>query len=147
MTNEITAKQGTQAIDPSRLQSGQWCHRTQKTIGQGDIDASYSGDRIGMGQPVRKPFSWRGALWVCTGKSHLDGGTATAYRLIHPQLFDGTPVSYGEKGADGDAARADPNAFYHGMSVKHAGQTMALCGPPVTFAPGQTEQPDLFAEL
>jgi hypothetical protein len=84
---------------------------------------------------VRKPFSWRGTLWVCVGKSHLNGGTATAYRLIHPQLFDG------------DAARADPNGFYHGMSVKHAGRTMALCGPPVTFMPGQTEQPDLFGGL
>ena len=44
-------------IDPARLASGEWCHRAQKTLGQGDIYASYSADRIGMGQPVRKPFT------------------------------------------------------------------------------------------
>jgi len=49
-------------IDPARLASGQWCHRANKTIGQGDISKSYSADRIGMGQPVRKPFEWQGGL-------------------------------------------------------------------------------------
>jgi hypothetical protein len=44
------------SIDPKRLQAGTWCHRANKTIGQGDISASYSADRIGMGQPVRKAF-------------------------------------------------------------------------------------------
>ena len=53
-------------------------------------------------------------------------------------------MSYGEKTADADAARADPNGFYHGMSVKHAGQILVLCGPPVTFVPGETEQLALF---
>ena len=30
----------TFAIDPARLAPGAWCHRQEKTIGQGDIAAS-----------------------------------------------------------------------------------------------------------
>ena len=148
MTKIITEAANTQAVVPSRLKSGQWCHRAQKTIGQGDIAASYSADRIGMAQPVRKPFSWQGGFWVCVGMGHLRGvTTAEAYRLIHPQVFDGEPLSYSAKTANSEAARADPNGFYHGMSVKHAGQIMILAGPPATFAPGQAEQGDLFSGL
>lgn len=142
MTNDIEPI----AIDPARLASGQWCHRAEKTIGQGDINASYSADRIGMGQPVRKPFSWRGGLWVCVSNGYRGKDTvaAEAYRLTHPAAFDGEPTTYAEKTRDGDAARADPNGFYHGMSVKHGGQSYVLTGPPVAFVPGQTEQLALF---
>ena len=133
-------------IDPARLASGEWCHRAEKQIGQGDINASYSADRIGMGQPVRKPFSWQGGLWVCVGNHYRGKDTlsAEAYRLAHPATFDGKPLTYAEKTRDGDAARADANGFYHGMTVKHAGATFVLCGPPVTFVAGQTEQLSLF---
>jgi hypothetical protein len=132
-------------IDPARLASGQWCHRAQKTLGQGDISASYSADRIGMSQPVRKPFEWKGGLWVCVGKGHRGGEvSAEAYRLVHPQMFDGEPMTYAARVRNGDAARADANGFYHGMLVKHAGAEFVLCGPPVTFAPGQSEQLSLF---
>lgn len=132
-------------VDPARLASGEWCHRVQKTVGQGDIYASYSADRIGMGQPVRKPFTWQGALWVCVAIRHRGGIQSTeAYRLVHPAMFDGAPVSYGAKTADGDSARADPNGFYHGMSVKHARSTFVLSGPPVIFVPGESEQLAFF---
>ena len=132
-------KTGPQAelVDPDRLASGKWCHRTQKTIGQGDISASYSADRIGMDQPVRKPFSWNGALWVCVGiRYHGDELSAEAYRLTHPQIYDGEPFSYGDRVRNGDAGRADASGFYHGMSVKHGGTEFVLSGPPVSFAPG-----------
>ncbi len=46
-------------VDPSRLASGQWCHKAEKQIGEGDIRASYSADRIGMSQPVRRPWCCR----------------------------------------------------------------------------------------
>ena len=70
-------------VEPERLASGKWCHHAQKTLGQGDISASYSADRIGMGQPVRKPFTWNGGLWVCVGIRYRGGAeTAEAYRLI-----------------------------------------------------------------
>jgi len=140
MTGDVTL------IDPARLATGRWCHRAQKTLGEGDISKSYSADRIGMGQPVRKPFEWQGSLWVCVGIGyHRGGGTsAEAYRLVHPQMFDGAPLSYAARAKDGDNARADVSGFYHGMRVKHAGADFVLCGPPVTFAPGQSEQLSLF---
>lgn len=55
-----------------------------------------------------------------------------------------TPLSYGEKTADGDAARNDPNGFYHGMLVTWRGMPMVLCGPPVVFVPGEAAQLDMF---
>ena len=70
--------------------------------------------------------------------------TAEAYRLKHPVTFDGVPQTYAQKTADSDAARADPLGLYHGMSVRHDGGLFALCGPPVNFVPGQSEQLALF---
>lgn len=132
-------------VDSDRLASGKWCHRAQKTIGQGDISASYSADRIGMDQPVRKLFSWNGGLWVCVGiRYHGNVESAEAYRLVHPQIFDGDTVTYGYKVANGDDARADASGFYHAMSVKHGGTKFVLSGPPVTFAPGEKQQLALF---
>lgn len=134
-----------QRVDPARLESGHWCHRAEKTIGQGDISASYSGDRIGMGQPLRKPFAWQGSLWVCVGMGYRSGSeSAEAYRLIHPQAFKGEAVTYADKVRNGDSSRADPRGFYHGMSVRHGGEDFVLAGPLVTFAPGQSEQLSLF---
>lgn len=140
MTGDVTM------IDPARLATGRWCHRANKTLGQGDIAKSYSADRIGMDQPVRKPFEWKGGLWVCVGIGYQCGGVASAeaYRLVHPQVFCGESVSYAERVRNGDAARADANGFYHGMRVKHAGAEFVLCGPKVIFAPGESEQLSLF---
>ena len=136
----------TFAIDPARLAPGAWRHDVEKTIGQGDVAASYSGDRIGMDQPIRKSFEWQGSLWVCVGMSHRgEIHSAEAYRLVHPQRFNGEPTTYREKTRDGDAARADPKGFYHGMTVKHAGQKLVMEGPPATFIQGQIAQLDLFA--
>lgn len=145
MTIAATCEPRIEAVDPERLAPGKWCHRLQKTVGQGDISASYSADRIGMGEPVRKPFSWNGGLWVCTGvRYHSGRETVEAYRLTHPQVFDGESVTYRSKTIDGDAARADPCGFYHGMTVKHAGAMFVLSGPPVTFIPGEVAQSSLF---
>jgi hypothetical protein len=135
----------TENVDPARLAPGQWCHRRDKTIGEGDIHASYSADRIGMAQPVRKPFSWKGAQWVCVSFRYSgDEEFAEAYRLVARPVFDGEPVSYAAKTADGEAARADPNGFYHGMTVRHGGQDYVLCGPPFVFIPGEAAQLSLF---
>jgi len=132
------------SLDSARLRWGTWCHRTEKMTGEGDIAASYSADRIGLGQPLRKPFEWRGSLWVCVG---LGYESAEAYRLMHPQAFDGAPVTYRAKVADGEAARKDPNGFYHAMSVSYGGSTFVLCGPPALFVPGESAQMDLFGVL
>ena len=146
MNAVLKQEQHGQPVDPARLASGHWCHRVNKQVGEGDIRASYSADRIGMDKPVRKPFTWQGGIWVCTGFRYHGGERmfAEAYRLIHPKIFEGTAHTYAERVADGDAARADQSGFYHGMQVKHAGGELVLTGPPVTFVPGQTEQLSLF---
>ncbi|WP_148253623.1 hypothetical protein [Aidingimonas lacisalsi] len=136
----------TYAVDPTRLAMGRWCHRAERTIGEGDIHASYSADHIGMGRPVRPPFSWKGALWTCVGTGYGNGDvvSAKAYRLVPVRLFDGTPVTYAVKTRDAGTARADANGFYHGMLVKSAGKSFVLCGPPALFVPGRSEQMSLF---
>lgn len=135
----------THTVDSARLAFGQWCHRTDKIIGEGDIAASYSADRIGMGEPVRKPFQWNGAWWLCVSRRHRGTESeAEAYRLVHPQAFTGQLTSYREKVIDGDAARSDPNGFYHGMAVKHAGNVFVLSGPPAVLVPGEAAQLELF---
>jgi hypothetical protein len=149
-TNEIphvaTPESQIFTVDSARLEYGTWCHQADKTVGEGDIAASYCADRIAMTGSIRKPFRWQGSDWVCVGKSFRGGvNSAEAYRLVHPQQLQGDSTTYREKTRDGDAARADPNGFYHGMTVTHAGQTMVLCGPPAIFIPGQSAQLDLFA--
>ena len=132
-------------VDPARLSSGEWSHRQSRQIGEGDIAASYSADRIGLGQTIRKPFEWQGSLWINVGNAiGLGIDSAQAYRLIRPDHFDGEPVTYAKKKSDSDAARSDPNGFYHGMIIYQGSQARVLCGPPVCFVPGQTEQLDLF---
>jgi hypothetical protein len=130
-------------VDAARLQHGVWGPRSEKALGEGDIVASYSADRIAMGRPVRKPFSWQGALWVCIGLDYRGGvTTAEAFRLTQAEVFSRKPVSYAEKTADVQRARADPNGFYHGMIVKHAGNSRVLCGPPALFVTGQPDEPE-----
>jgi hypothetical protein len=108
---------------------------------RGDINASYSADRIASGQPVRKPFQHDGALWVCTGitGSGLTASGSTeheAYRVVPVRAFEGKPASYSERTGTADsaeAARHDPKGFYHGMVVKLAGEALVLRGPPMRF--------------
>lgn len=136
----------TYTVDPARLATGRWCHRAERTLGEGDIHASYSADHIGMGKAVRPPFTWKGGLWTCIGMGygHGDVISAEAYRLVPVGLFDCSPVSYREKTRDADTARADRNGFYHGMLVNSAGKSFVLCGPPALFVPAQSEQLTLF---
>lgn len=141
-----TAARITHKVDPDRLALGRWDAGQEQHVGEGDIYASYSADRIAMTGKVRRPFTFQGQAWVCTGT--LGGGgieVSTAYRLVPLEHFEGTAVSYAEKTKDCAAARADPDGFYHGMTVLHRGQPHVLCGPPVNFVPGPVIQPGLFA--
>ncbi len=143
MTSSNATAEDVHLVDPARFSSGAWCYRTHKTVGRGDIYASYCADRIGMGQPIRKPFVWKGTLWACVGMSWVPGAvTARAYRLVPAEMFEGTAVRHAEKGAA--AARADPLGFYHGVIVAHAREAFVLRGPPAAFAPGGGEQLSLF---
>ena len=131
-------------VPPSRLATGTWSHELDRQTGEGDIHASYSADRIGMGQPIRRPFMYEGLRWVCV--SFRPGPEAEAYRLVHPAAFSGAPISYTEKVSrnQGDDARADPMGFYHGMTARSGGEDLVLCGPPVRFVQGHEPQYSLF---
>jgi hypothetical protein len=134
-------------VDPARLADGEWDHRIEKYIGEGDMASSYSADRIAEARPIRRPFTWQGSLWVCVGSAFRQGvNSLSAYRLTPVERFSGTPTTYSEKTIDGEAARNDPNGFYHGMQVTHAGKTWVLCGPGATFVAGQAAQMSLFSE-
>jgi hypothetical protein len=128
-------------VEPSRLAYGAWCHASEKQIGEGDIRASYSADRIGMGQPIRKPFRYSGELWVCVGTGPSG---AEAYRLVHPSLYGGTVRTYHDRCRDGDRGRDDPAGFYDGIIVRHAGRELVMVGPPVMFVAGEEAQLSLF---
>jgi hypothetical protein len=111
-------------------------------MNEGDIPASYSGDCIAMGQPVRKPFRMDGEMWLTIALSN-DG--ARAYRLCPLRVFNGTPTTYRDKSGTSEcaeAARNDPNGFYDRMTVKHGGQQFVLCGPEVQIVASQHE--DVF---
>ncbi len=128
-------------VEPSRLAIGAWCHASERHLGEGDIRASYSADRIGMGQPIRKPFRYAGELWVCVGTSPSG---AEAYRLVHPSLYGGAARTYHDRCRDGDCARGDRAGFYDGIIVRHAGRELVMAGPPVTFVAGEEAQLSLF---
>jgi hypothetical protein len=128
-------------VEPSRLAYGGWCHATDKHIGEGDIRASYSADRIGMGQPIRKPFRYAGELWVCVGTGPAG---AEAYRLVHPSLYKGIARTYHDRCRHGDRARSDQAGFYDGIIVRHAGRDFVMIGPPATFVAGEEAQLSLF---
>ncbi|MDM7955359.1 hypothetical protein [Blastomonas sp.] len=128
-------------VEPSRLAFGAWCHASERQCGEGDIRASYSADRIGMGQPIRKPFRFAGKLWICVGTG-CSG--AEAYLLVHPSLYGGTVRTYHERCRDGDRARADQAGFYDGIIVCHAVRELVMAGPPVMFVAGEEAQLSLF---
>jgi len=137
----------TFAVHPARLA---W-RGAGREICEGDIHASYSADVIAMQGRVRKPFKWRDALCVCTsisGSGLTDSGTQEheAYRIVPVKMFTGKTTTYSEKtdrAEDAEAARNDPNGFYHGMTIKHGGESFVLCGPPIRFtAETSPERPD-----
>ncbi len=129
----------TRDVNPARLAWGTFDHQQNDYVNEGDIPASYSGDSIAMGQPVRKPFRMDGEMWVAIGLSNRG---AQAYRLCPLRIFNGIPTTYPEKtgsAALAEAARNDPNGFYDRMTVKHGGKEFVLCGPEVQIVAGQSE--------
>ena len=127
----------TVGVNPARLAWGKYDHGRNRDIGEGDIHASYSADTIATSGKIRKAFRWQAKLMVTVSLSRRDGiEQAEAYQLIPLKVFCGGAMSYGEKtGAaeDAEAARNDPNGFYHGMTVKQGSEPFVLVGPPVVF--------------
>ena len=145
--NASPRQRETVAVNPARLA---W-RGAGREVCEGDIHASYSADVIADGGRVRKPFKWCDGLWVCTsisGSGLTESGTQEheAYRIVPARMFTGTMKSYHEKTAraeDAEAARNDPNGFYHGMTITHGGEKLVLCGPPIRFtAEISPERPD-----
>ncbi|KUJ77240.1 hypothetical protein [Ruegeria profundi] len=130
-------------VDPARLSSGRWCHERDRQIGEGDIAASYSADKIALEGRVRSPFKWQKVLWVSVGSAWPhDKQGVQAYRLLPTRFFDGTPISYHENTMLGDEARTRPEGFYHGMSVHYGKQPHVLVGPKAIFLPSkEAEEP------
>lgn len=123
------------AIDPQRLAWGTWDDTTHRHLGEGDVSASYSTDLIAQGR-VRKPFILRGEFWVATNRGLK---TATVFRLVSAEQFEGEATSYEQKvhPDSGRTARNDPLGFYHGMAVKRGGKRYVLSGPPLTLVRGE----------
>ena len=137
----------TFAVHPARLA---WRGAARETC-EGDIHASYSADVIASNGRVRKPFRWKDGLYVCTsisGSGLTESGMPEheAYRMVPATTFMGTTATYREKtdkAEDAEAARNDPNGFYHGMTIKHGGASFVLCGPPIRFtAEASPERPE-----
>ncbi|AJE47980.1 hypothetical protein [Celeribacter indicus] len=132
-------------VDPARLASGAWCHTRDRQIGEGDISASYSADKIGLEGRVRSPFKWQNALWVSVGgTSKGDYRAVQAYRIIERRFFDGTPITYQES----VSAPKPLEGFYHGMAVKWGKLDCVLIGPASLFLPSEKkaapEQANMF---
>jgi hypothetical protein len=125
------------AVSPARLAWGRYDHTRHRDSGEGDIYAAYSADTIASAGKIRKPFNWHGQLMVTVSLCGRDGtAEAEAYRLLPVKGFAGKAVTYGEKignAESAEAARNDPNGFYHGMLVKQGGESIVLVGPPVVF--------------
>jgi hypothetical protein len=141
------AKTVTIPVNPSRLAWGKHDHGRKRDIGEGDIYASYSADTIATAGKIRRAFRWQAQLMVTVSLSGHGGiAQAEAYHLIPLKGFAGTTMSYAEKIGDADiaeAARNDPNGFYHGMTVKHSSEAFVLAGPPVLFvAAEEAQRPD-----
>lgn len=133
-------------VHPTRLA---WQGAGRETC-EGDIHASYSVDVIAMNGRVRKPFKWKGDLYACTsisGSGVTESGTQEheAYRIVPVQMFTGKTKTYSDKtdrAEDAEAARNDPTGFYHGITIKHGGESFVFCGPPVRFtAEASPERP------
>jgi hypothetical protein len=107
---------------------------------RGDISNCCSADLIDNGR-IRKPFRYNGKLYITTstitGKYPDCIRTAQAYRLVVATLFDGQIIEFRTKidRDNGNAARSDPNGFYHAIPITYQSQQYVLAGPPLTFLP------------
>lgn len=116
-------------VEDARLSSGYGSGERE-----GDIYASLCLDKIPE-QKVTRPFRCKGMLLVATNITFAAPRTAAAYQLLPEEEFEGQSVTYREKVMvdGGEAARNDPNGFYHGMKVSHASKAYVMTGPPITL--------------
>lgn len=75
----MTNQPSPHRVSHGRLDGGIWSAEFNKHVGEGDISAAYSADTIGMQGTIRRPFVFRGGLWVNVAQG---GGQVKAYRLV-----------------------------------------------------------------
>ncbi len=86
-------------------------------------EASRSTEKIPDGK-IRKPFIWKGDLFVCTGSS---GAACECHRVVPADKWTGEKASYAER------AKAQPGSFtYAGILVKHGKTEYVLTGSTLT---------------
>lgn len=139
-------------VPASRLSWGEFDHANQRESGVGDINASYSADKIPEGK-IRRPFKFEGSLWITVSLSGLHGlDEASAYRIVQEKSFPRPTTTYAIKTRQGDECRADSNGFYDAMAIACGSERYVLAGPPVRFvaerepSPPEPSQLSLFGE-
>jgi hypothetical protein len=142
----------TVPVNPARLAWERYDQGRSRDTGEGDIHASYSADTIASAGKIRKSFRWQAQLMVTVSLSGCGGiEQAEAYRLIPLKAFSGLTTSYADKigtAENAEAARNDPNGFYHGMIVKQGQEAFILSGPPVVFVADESPaRPDGTASI
>ncbi|MBA7607529.1 Nucleoid occlusion protein [subsurface metagenome] len=98
------------------------------------VNASYSGDRIAEGSPLRRPFTFEKKQFICTGG---DSEKWECYQLLSIEDYKGETRTYKvpqgrESNEYYQSLRNTPEGFYHGMLV-HKGAKV-LIGPPTIFS-------------
>jgi len=128
-------KLNVHTVPASRLSGNAVDYAASRLRGIGDIISSNSCECIAR-QLIEKPFRFQGSLWVAFGvQFHPDGNKAHAYRLVRAPKFYGVVMTYADKlsAGGGDAAREDPNGFYHGLFAAHNGVKYVVIGPDFLF--------------
>lgn len=130
-------------VSAERFQFGTWCDERNRNIDKGDIAASYSADVIAFKGWVRKPFLFRGALYVSIGGANE---RAEAYQLQDVDQFGEPTMTYNERVGTNNP-RNHPYGFYHGMLVRYGKKECVLVGPSTIFQASNEpvmKQGDLF---
>lgn len=139
-TNSLTLNSPAQNDDHSHLGSRNVIVDPIRLSDRGDISASYSADLISNGR-VRKPFRYNDQLYTTTstmsGRYPDSVREAEAYRLVPATLFEGHTIEFRTKinRDNGNAARSDPNGFYHAIPITYQSRHYVLAGPSLTFLP------------
>jgi hypothetical protein len=87
-------------------------------------EASRSTEKIPEGK-IRKPFFWKGELYVCTGST---GASCQCHHVVPADKWTGEKLTYADK------AKSQPGSFtYAGILVKHGKTEYVLTGTTLTI--------------
>lgn len=101
----------------------------------GDINLSYSSDKISGEGRVRKSFRWRNSEWIATGG---DGKRQGAMRLIPVADYKSATFTYQEKSEQ--ARKAKTSMTYEGIRVFAQGKREMILSGEVTLKAAEIRQ-------